>query len=375
MARILLLGCGRIGYVTAMDLTEQGYEVTAIDKDKHKLKNVSRKLGIDYLVLDIPNNIYQLLSIATNYDIVTSALPGSISYRVIESLIRRGVDVVDVSYFSEDPWKLHELALKSGSRVVVDAGLAPGISNALVGHAHKILDGIKRCRIYVGGISKDPKVFLGMALTWSVEDLVDEYLRPARAIIDGEVKYLDPLSYTGSINIPELGTFEYFVSDGLRTMIKSFRHLEELIELTLRHPGHLSIMNVLRDLGLLSHEELRINNTIVRASKILAELLKIKMSKYVEDVVILYIEALGNKGERKYLLYQEYDYSTGLTAMSRTTGFPLSIITHMTLENMIKSNGLIPPEVIGLDENLYNYFIKELSRRGIVIKELHPRFQ
>lgn len=370
MPRVLLLGCGNIGYVAAMDLIKYGNEVVALDKDKQRLETISKRLEIDYLVLDVLNNIDQLLDIASNYDVVVSALPGSISYRIIAALADRGIDVVDVSYFPEDPWKLHELALKSGSRIVIDAGLAPGISNILVGHAHEVLNGIKKCRIFVGGISKDPKAFLGLALTWSIEDLIDEYLRPARAIINGKVRYFNPLSYTGILNIPGLGKFEYFITDGLRTMIKSFKDSEELIEFTLRYPGHLSVMKILNNIGLLSHEELKINNTKIKASKILAELLKLKINKYSEDKVILYIETKGNKGDKRYLLYQEYDYTTKLTAMSKTTGFTLSIITQMVLKNMLRGIGLIPPEVIGSNKYLYNYFIKELNYRNITIREL-----
>ncbi|NIP61161.1 MAG: saccharopine dehydrogenase, partial [Gemmatimonadetes bacterium] len=43
-------------------------------------------------------------------------------------------DVVDISFFEEDPFDLDALARERGVTAVVDAGLAPGLSNLVAGH-------------------------------------------------------------------------------------------------------------------------------------------------------------------------------------------------------------------------------------------------
>jgi len=173
-------------------------------------------------------------------------------------LVDLGVNVVDVSYFPEDPYKLSDLALRRKVKIVIDAGFAPGLSNILLGKFSQKYGGLKVGRIYVGGLSMDPNIPLGLVLTWSAEDLIDEYVRPARIILNGKQLSVDPLSMVGRIEIPKLGLMEYFVSDGVRTMLKTFNDAVELVEYTLRYPGHINVMMTLKNLGFLSEASLKL---------------------------------------------------------------------------------------------------------------------
>jgi lysine 6-dehydrogenase len=70
---------------------------------------------------------------------------------------------------------LSDKASKAGVTIIPDCGLAPGISNILVGHAAEKLDKVKTVHIMVGGFPEKPLKPLGYAITWSPESLIDEY--------------------------------------------------------------------------------------------------------------------------------------------------------------------------------------------------------
>ena len=289
-------------------------------------------------------------------------------------MVDLGVNVVDVSYFPEDPWNLHELAVKRNVKLVVDAGFAPGLSNIVLGYFHAKSGGLRCARIYVGGLSENPNLPLGLIASWSIEDLVDEYIRPARAIVNGRIVEVDPLSLTGEINIPSLGhfeNFEYFVSDGIRTMLKTFRDVDELIEYTLRYKGHVKVMKLLRDLGLLSYGKIKVNDIEVDLVKFLARILERKLVRTGRDRVLMYIEAESRTGiEGKFVLDVGYDDKLGLTAMGKVTGFTQAEISKLILKGMVKDIGLIPPEYFGINISLHEKLMSALEKWNIKIIEI-----
>jgi len=71
-------------------------------------------------------------------------------------------------------------------------------------------------------------MLLGLAATWNIHDLSKEYIWLARIIVNGKIKTVDFLEYLGNVIIPGRGYYEYFISDGLRTMLRSLSHLRIL---------------------------------------------------------------------------------------------------------------------------------------------------
>ena len=371
MSSAVLIGFGRIGYAVALDFYNSNMQLTVVDSSPSRLKFAFQVFGFNVVNIDV-TNIDELEKVK-RYDLAIVALPGSLAFRVVSKLVDLGLDVVDVSYFPEDPWPLHELALKRNSTVIVDAGFAPGLSNAILGYFASKYGGLKRGKIYVGGLAKDSNLPLGLVATWSVEDLVDEYIRKAKAIIAGRLVEVDPLSLTGVIQIPTLGVYEYFASDGIRTMLKTFNDAEDLVEYTLRYPGHLQTMKVLKEMGFLSREEVTVDGVRVRLSKILVKVLEKRLVRDAPDRVVMYIEAESKSGvKRRFIMDVEYNDKIRMSAMGKVTGFTQSIIAKMLLEGRISGKGLVPPERIGMDLKAYDELMHNLAERGIEVKELLP---
>jgi len=368
MGEVALIGFGNIGQAVAIDLVNSGFHPKVVDVSNERLKLASTKFGLETLKLDVSKD--SSLDILREFNVVITALPGSVAYSVLSKLSNLGVNVVDVSYFPESPWSLDPIARKKGSLIIVDAGWAPGLSNILLGYFHSKFGGLNIGRIYVGGLSLNPMAPLGLALTWSFEDLVDEYIRPAKAIINGSETSLDPLSNIGEINIPNLGLFEYFASDGIRTMLKTFSGVKELIEYTLRHRGHLEIMSSLKKIGMLSREPFRINGLEIPMNLLTAKILRRILLSDIEDRAVMYIEAYSTTGVcRKFFMDIKYDHSLKMTAMAKVTGFTQSTIAKMVLDGIITGKGLMPPEAIGMNLDYFKVFRGIIEGKGIKVFE------
>ena len=376
MCTLLLIGAGRIGSIILRDMVRRGYEVIVLSRSEERLKELKKEYGVSGVLGNaLSKHVLEDVINKHNIKYVLTALPGRIAFNVIRNLIDIGVNIIDVSFYPEDIFKLDDLAKRKNVIVVPDAGIAPGLSNILAGKIYSEMESIDSIEIYVGGVAKDKGAPLGLAGTWSIDDLLDEYIRPTRLIEEGEVKVVDPLSITGTVRIPGLGTFEYFVSDGLRTMTKTLREVKKLVEYTIRYPGHVTVMRELRRLGLLNDREIQINDGKINVRKVIVKLLEEALSKNTRDRVILYVKGAGLKNGSsrvvEYLLHQEYDEREKISAMAKTTAYSFTAIANLIVKGRISYTGVYPPEYIGMDRKLYDQVLKDLLGRGIEIIEVY----
>lgn len=376
--RALVLGCGKIGPVAAKDLAESmgSIEVVVADKDGKKAEKVSEEIGRDnvsWVQLDILNS-RESVNALKDYDLVLGFLPGSIGYHLIKTCIDAGKDLVDVSFMSENPLRLNDEASKANVTVIPDCGLAPGISNVLVGHAVEKLDRVQHVHIMVGGLPEEPVQPLGYIITWSPESLIDEYTRKARIVRKGEIVEVEALSGLELVGFPDVGRLEAFYTDGLRTLLHTIRNVEDMWEKTLRYPGHVEKVSLLKDLGFFDEKPVSVDGLNVLPRKLTAKLFEQKLWKpKVKDIVVLRVEVSGFRNNERiryvYHLSDHYDEKNGITAMARTTAYPASIIAQLMLKKAVEEKGVLPPEKIGMKDELFMAFLSELERRGIYVKE------
>jgi len=376
--KVLVLGCGNIGSVAAEDLAKSlsHNQIVLADKDEARAKKVAAKIGrnnVSWVKLDAGNRL-ELVNSLHDYDLVLGFLPGNLGYNLLEACIAAGKDLVDVSFMEENPLTLHEKAVRAGVTIVPDCGLAPGISNFLVGYAAKKLDKIEKAHIMVGGLPEKPIPPLDYVITWSPESLIDEYTRKARIVVNGRVIEKEAFEGLEHINFPSVGRLEAFYTDGLRTLIDTCKDVNEMWEKTLRYPGHVEKIRLLKDLGFFDEEQIIVDGVRVSPRKVTARLLgrKLRMPE-LKDFVVLKIEIFGSKNGRKrqyeYYLLEFSDIKRGVTAMARTTAYPASIVAQLIAKDRIKIKGVVPPEKIGMDDELSSLFLDELKRREINIEE------
>ena len=58
-------------------------------------------------------------------------------FKALKSVIRARKNIVDVSFFPEDPFQLDELAKEKSVTAIVDCGVSPGLSNIILGYQTK----------------------------------------------------------------------------------------------------------------------------------------------------------------------------------------------------------------------------------------------
>jgi saccharopine dehydrogenase-like NADP-dependent oxidoreductase len=274
----------------------------------------------------------------------------------------------------ENPLALSKAAAKAGATIIPDCGVAPGLSHMLVQRGVSKLDKVENAQIMVGGLPEKPIPPLGYTITWSVEGLIDEYLRKARIIKDGKVTEVDALDQVEGVEFPGVGKLEAFYSDGLRTLLQTLKGVKNMAEKTLRYPGHIEKIRLLRDLGLLDESPIQVADTLVPPRKVTMRLLEKKLKKpNVPDILAMLVQVEGTKdGKRTMYSYQildRYDKKSKVTAMARTTAYTASCVAQLLAKKVIKIKGMIPPEKLGGDEKVFRKLLSMLKKRGIQIKE------
>jgi lysine 6-dehydrogenase len=376
--KTLILGCGNIGTTAAQDLANNmpKTQITLADNDKQKAKTTSDKIAknnVTWTQLDATNH-QQLEKTITDMDLIMGFLPGKLGYHLMQECIKAQKNLIDVSFMEENPLTLQKEATKANITIIPDCGLAPGISNILIGHATTKLTKTRKIHIMVGGLPERPIPPLEYVITWSPESLIDEYTRQVTIIEKGKKTRIEPLTGTEEINFPGLGKLEAFYTDGLRSLLETIKNVDEMWEKTLRYPGHAEKIKLLSQLGFFDSTPIRIENTEIAPRKITAKLLSQKLTKpEINDVVALSVHISGTERGTEtsytYHLLDRFDNENHVTSMAKTTAYPASIIAQLTLEGKIDDKGIVPPEKLGMNHEVFQLFIDEMKKRQIMIKE------
>ncbi len=372
--KVLVLGAGLVGGPMARDLAADGrFDVAVADISNKALENIGGGASIEKIKRDlsVSNDLKELVS---GFDMVASAVPGFMGYDTLETIIQAGKDVVDIAFFAEDPFQLDDLAKERDVVAVMDCGVAPGMSNILIGHADHQLDETVRCEIYVGGLPFKREWPYEYKAVFSPVDVIEEYTRPARYVENGALVTRPALSDPEYIDFPGIGTLEAFNSDGLRTLARTIE-APNMKEKTLRYPGHIDKMAVLRKTGFFEKEPVEIAGTSIRPIDFTAKLLfpMWEMSEGDEDLTVMKIIVEGFKEERKlkyiYNLFDRFDRESGVHSMARTTGYTATVALRMIAEGLYDRKGMSPPEYIGKSSKCVDFMMEGLRKRGVFYEE------
>jgi len=371
--RVAVLGAGRVGNAIARDLhSDKNLKVEVFDNSQRALDFLKEK-GIKTKKCDL-NSKAGIEKAVKDADLVVGALPGFMGFQCVKNVIFCKKDIVDISFFPEDPFLLEAETKRNKVTCIVDAGIAPGCSNLIAGRMMQILDEIDSMMIYVGGLPVERKWPYEYKAPFSPIDVIEEYTRPARIVKNGKIVEMEALSESELINFNGIGTLEAFNTDGLRTLLKTVK-AKNMAEKTLRYLGHIEKMKVLRETGFFSKEKIEVDGKLLRPLDITAKLLfpLWSFSEGEEDITVLRIEVKGKINKKnatyKFELYDKMDTEKGISSMARTTGYTATAMARLVLSGKFKEKGVFPPELIGSNIDNYLFVMKELGLRGVVFKE------
>jgi lysine 6-dehydrogenase len=375
--KIIVLGSGNIGSVVAGDTAENlsASEVVIADVDKKRAQEAALRTGLDNVHSMQANatNLSELSSILKRFDIVVGALPGGLGYRACKASIAAKVDMVDVSYMPEGVLTLNDAALKAGVTIVPDCGMSPGLCSMFVGRGASKLDEVDAALMWNGGLPEKPVPPLGYVVTWSVKDLIDMYSRKVSIVKNGKVVQVDALSGLEEIDFPGVGRLEAFFTDGLRTLLNTVK-AKEMWEKTLRYPGHAENIKLLKALGFFDSETVEISGTKIEPREVTARLFEKKMKRPdVPDIVAVLVKVKGTKDgeniENVYRMFDHYDKERQVTSMARTTAYTASIVAQLLAQELIEETGVIPPEKLGMNKDLFGRLIHEMRKKKVYVTE------
>jgi len=361
-----------VGATMARDLARDShFDVTLADVDADLLDRAAGTMNIETVRLDASDQ-GELRRAIEPFDIVLGALPSRFGFATLRTVIEAGKHYCDISFMPEDALELDALAKQQGVTAVVDCGVAPGMSNLMVGHVYGQLDRTDLAAIYVGGLPKARRLPFQYKAPFAPSDVIEEYTRPSRMVVNGRVVQKQALTDPEWLEFDRVGTLEAFNTDGLRSLISTMK-IPNMVEKTLRYPGHREIMQAFVQTGLFGTEEVDVGGTRVRPRDVTTRLLfpKWKLEENEPEFTVMRVIVEGAKSNRcerhVFELYDEFDRETGTTSMSRTTAFPCTIIARMIASTKIKQRGVLPPELLARERRLFDFVIAELEKRGVRI--------
>ena len=388
MTRALVLGAaGAVGRACSFFLIKSKAfeEIVLADKRIDVLKEVyersiSQNISLEYVDVNDRSALEKLMR---ESDVVLNAVGPFYRFgiKVLDVAVDTGVDYVDVCDDYDATIKMLELsdkAAKNNVRALIGMGSSPGLSNVLAKFASDyLLTEVHAIDIYHahgGEPYEGPAVIQHRAHSMMID--IPIYL-------DGKMVYtkLDSelaRKFEYEVEFPEIGTYRVYLYPHPETIT-----LPKYIDVKKRvtnlglvlPPEYAYLIRTLVKAGLFSDEEVKVNNTVIRARDFAIAYILKKRKEILEKTgltqpigcLMIVVEGLRNIEKYKYTFYT---VARGL-GMGEGTGIPLALGGLMIKEGLIKKYGVYPPEAVVDPIELFrlaNKYVVTPMGKGIPIK-------
>jgi lysine 6-dehydrogenase len=380
--RYVVLGAGRQGVAVAYALARHGEaeRVTLLDLDRASAEAGTQRIAS--LIPDLECELkagecdvskpVEVTAALANTDVAISTAPFVFNIGLTDAAIASGTCFCDLggnTTTTRAQLLRDRSAERSGTSIVPDCGLAPGLSNILAADGVQKLDQPEQVRIWCGGLPQHPVGPLGYKLVFNFDGLVNEYSGAAEYLRGGEKVTVPTLTEIEPIEFDAIGRCEAAVtSGGTSTCPDTFGGKLHTYEYkTVRYPGHFSIMRALFELGFM--DDTASKSPLPIAPKVLTQKLFEDRLSYpdIKDLVVLRVDVSGLHQKkpvtRRYELYARHDEATGFTAMEQTTAFPTALVAWMQARGSISAGAKPLESAVPTDE-----FLSALGDFGITIQ-------
>ncbi len=343
MKKVLVFGLGKVGTLVGVLLSKR-FQVTAVDM---YAPHYNYKLPFTIVRADVKDQS-QIEPLVQSHDAIVSALPYFLNKDLAVMAHTHGKHYFDLTEDVDTTNFIRNLSLTSSGVMAPQCGLAPGfigvVGAKLAGKFTKLRD----IELRVGALPRYPNGLLAYSFTWSPAGVINEYLKDAEVIHNGEKKMVPSLDGLEYINI-EGQEFEAFTtSGGLGTMCETYEgKVDTLNYKTMRYPGHCKLMKFLMYELILKEDPKGLEKMLYNAKPPVSD-----------DVVYVYAVVEGWKEQN---IYREEYYKAfypitidGITwrAISWTTAASIAAVVEMVADGMLPQKGFIKQEEISLDRFL-----------------------
>ncbi|MDP1690940.1 MAG: saccharopine dehydrogenase family protein [Burkholderiaceae bacterium] len=346
---ILVIGAGKIGQVVAELLAGCGdYAVTLADRDAEALKGASR---VRTLALDV-TDIAALERALAGQWAVLSAAPFHLTIRVAEAARTLGVHYLDLTEDVASTQRIRALAQGATTALIPQCGLAPGFISIVAADLASRFERLDSVRMRVGALPAYPSNALNYNLTWSTEGVINEYIEPCEAIVDGRRVSVPALEEREEFALDGVLYEAFNTSGGLGTLCETLEgKVRTLNYRTIRYPGHAAIMKaLLHDLRLADRRD------------VLKDILENAVPSTTQDVVIIFVTVAGwREGRLVQESYARKIYSAMVggqirSAIQITTASSLAAILDLLAQGKLPQRGFVRQEEVKLADFLGNRF-------------------
>jgi lysine 6-dehydrogenase len=356
--RLLVLGAGMMGRAIAHDLSrrEEPEAILVADRELARAEAVAERLADRRVTahrVDVtaPRAVRELM---TDCDAAISAVPYFLNLPLARAAVDTRTHFCDLGGSNRivaDELALDEEAQAAGVTVIPDCGLAPGLVNLLTAAAIEGFENVEAVRIRVGGLPQHPHPPLDYQLVFSAHGLLNEYMEDATILRDGRIATVPSLTGLESLAFPppyeRLEAFH--TSGGSSTLPQTLEgRVRSLDYKTIRYPGHAARIATMAALGFFDTHPRPLDGGDITPRDLAVSLFTERLSFDEPDVVLLRVSAQGTvSGHPRTVVYEmidTYDEESGLSAMMRTTGFPIAQIGLMLASGQIPSRGALPQE-------------------------------
>ncbi|HYM37490.1 MAG TPA: saccharopine dehydrogenase NADP-binding domain-containing protein [Nitrospiraceae bacterium] len=185
--RIFILGAGATGSLLAQLLARQGHHVWCGDKDPVRAQRFLGKRSTIPVKPVNARNLWSIVKAARGCHLLVNCSPAVLNKIALRAALRLRSHYLDTaSHLTGYPFQVEQLRFDAGFRkkhrtAVINAGVAPGLTNLLVARSADLLDGLEsvQVRLYESTDSDDP------VSQWSPDSSFDEAISRPRVYRNG----------------------------------------------------------------------------------------------------------------------------------------------------------------------------------------------
>ena len=365
MKDVVVIGAGKIGGAIARMLAETGdYKVIVTDRDEQQLAKIDRHPAISTAAVDITDGA-ALVSILKAKFAVLSAAPFNLTGKVAEAALEASVHYLDLTEDVATTKKVEELATGAEVAFIPQCGLAPGFISIVANELAGRFDTLDSVRMRVGALPQYPSNALNYNLTWSTDGLINEYIEPCEAVVEGRLVTVPAMEEREEFSLDGV-TYEAFnTSGGLGTLAKSLEgRVRTMNYRTIRYPGHQAIIKALLiDLNLKNRRD------------VLKDLFENALPATMQDVVVIFVTVCGWKDGR-YLqetyankVYAGVVAGKKMSAIQITTAAGITTVLDLLAEGRLPQKGFVRQEEIALTDFLNSRFGRVYDPEAVRLKQ------
>jgi len=349
MTQIAVVGCGKVGRSVAELLLATGdYAVMVLDPAQAALSAIADHPRLRRRQVESGGLVRQLQGAFA----VVNAAPFHATREVASAAAAAGVHYLDLTEDVASTEAVRALAQGAASSFVPQCGLAPGFISILgmdLAARFEVLDSL---RLRVGALPQFPSNALGYNLTWSVEGVINEYLRSCEAICEGRRVVVPALEEIEHFSLQGVAYEAFNTSGGLGSLCDTLEgRVQTLNYRTIRYPGHRDIMKLLlKDLRLAEKPEQ------------LRQILEFALPGTDQDVVVIFATATGQREGRHWQesrairVAAQPHAGRWRTAIALTTAASVCATLELLVAGAVAGPGLVRQEQIPLELFLANRF-------------------